>query len=242
MQITKIIVEEAKRRGLECNSVKDLVKLWRSVDSDRICEIIWHCCYGAFDLMPHWSSDMEDEYMKMKEWVYAPPSSESKKQRACWQQVFTHVKNDLVKQINRAVLKANRGHGRQVRVKRDKDDIDDTNHSWRRRKGVFEKWMVTGKASKKTKGNTPSPKKKEGVRSSPRASASKRKEKNTMESRCAFSKAIEEHMSDISVDLEESDSWSIGFGKKQSPSSSTETERSPDNMKTVMDLKVSFCV
>ena len=153
-QCTKVMLEEAARQGLRATAMGDLYDLWKADDSDEMGKKMWEVAYGVFDRQPYWYQDLEEEYMKLMNWEYPPrPASLHARCKSCLSLIFCHVKNDLVKNLNRAVSVSRGGHGRTVRIARFKEDLTDVNRRDRRRKGKFSEWMLTGKA-KNTKKKT----------------------------------------------------------------------------------------
>ena len=154
-QITRKMLEEATRLGIRATAVTDLHRMWKDDDSDEFGEKIWNIAYGCFDKHAYWAMDLENDYMSLMNWQYPPrAASASAKSKSCIALLFSHVKNDLVKCLNRAASLSRGGHGRSVRIARTKTDISEDNKNIRRRKGEFLPWMLTGQ-KKKRKGASP---------------------------------------------------------------------------------------
>ena len=85
-------------------------------------------------------------------WEYPPrPASLHARCKSCLASLFSHVKNDHVKNLNRAVSASRGGHGRMVRIVRSKGELTEENKTDRRRKGKFAEWMLTGKSKSPTR-------------------------------------------------------------------------------------------
>ena len=122
------MLEEAARQGLRATAMNELYDAWKSDDSDEMGKKIWEVAYGVFDRQPYWYQDLEEEYMKLMSWEYPPrPASLHARCKSCLASLFSHVKNDHVKNLNRAVSASRGGHGRTVRIARSKDELTEEN-------------------------------------------------------------------------------------------------------------------
>ena len=72
VQVSRVMLEEVTRQGLSCKTMQELHVSFKKDDSDIMCRKMWEVAYGCFDKHPYWAQDLEEDYMKMMHWQYAP--------------------------------------------------------------------------------------------------------------------------------------------------------------------------
>jgi hypothetical protein len=131
MEIKKRMITTAKSIGIEINSFQGLQSAWSDDGSDEMSAKIWYVAYGDFDAETAWECHLEQKYMVDNGWGYHPGSAGTNP-KGCVASQLAHIKNDLVKGINRATKKS---HGKTVRISRKKEEITEGTKFQKRKKG-----------------------------------------------------------------------------------------------------------
>jgi hypothetical protein len=100
---------------------------------------------GEFDKWHNWDLELKEAFMKEYKWEYIGFSKKTrtKCQKGCVAKVIVWQKAQLVKYVNWATLWSG-GHGKTVSVMQPKNitEAQGRKQKFRRKKGIFHKWMV----------------------------------------------------------------------------------------------------
>lgn len=147
--VSRVIVDEARVQGLDATTILELGKRWREDGSDVNGEKLWHCFFGIFDRDRTWARKFEKNFMELTNVVYS--TTPSRRRVGCYEQLITHVKNNLVKGLNKAAAPPS-GHGRKIGITRSQEEINEVNRFKKRPKGVFQPSYLSGEPEKKHEG------------------------------------------------------------------------------------------
>lgn len=113
-QITRVIMAEVKKQGFRALNLAQFGREWRDDGSNTNAKKVWECCFGVFERDPLWARKLEKMYMHVINTSYF----EGKRRKGCFEQLITHVKNNLVKNLNKVAAKSHgdglASHGTRV--------------------------------------------------------------------------------------------------------------------------------
>ena len=106
--------------GHDTPTWRALIRKTKSVEPTELVDFmihLWDACYGQFDLQYGWEASLEDEFMEMRGFSYAPSSSNKK---GCIAKTITVAKTGRVKAINHCCSEQ---HGMKVNKSRSKSQM-----------------------------------------------------------------------------------------------------------------------
>ena len=133
--VKAMIVDHMKAFGYELASWSELLDEFRKNDTEEFAADLWSACFGMFDKMPGWERKMEMEYMQLRKFEYhcGVAYEDGKVPKGCFARLFSNVKNDKVKNLNRF---GKSGHGGFIKLHRDKSEITEETRGKKRKKGT----------------------------------------------------------------------------------------------------------
>ena len=108
------VTTNAIKHGLDITNFSGLQEKWRKDGSLAMVAVMFHIVYGDFDDTPRWEFDLETIYMNHYGLSYYDVEKNQKEVKGCYAKLFTHCKNELVKNLNRVGFGS---HGMLIRLK-----------------------------------------------------------------------------------------------------------------------------
>lgn len=147
LQMEKWIFDQCSKLDLrvgneqrKARTIKDLEELFASQVSKKIYSQIWMVLIGQFEIgTSNPFRDFENVYMEERKWRYSHTESDKKMKSGFVEQLILRQKREKLKLVNAVGKKT---HGYSLRISRDSNMITEKNKYKKRKKGVFENYMI----------------------------------------------------------------------------------------------------